>query len=247
MHHETHSAQGGSQKREFGMPFTLIELLVVIAIISILASILLPALKTVKAKATEVACKSNLKQIATPLFSYAEDYNGYAPAHYFSGKAWTRQLETLGYTTNQAPTETTETNTTSIFVCPSYFPQGKWIHYWYTYGMLSMSQRATYLRVLASPVTYHFPDINTQGTYTSWQNPANVLITGDTKWSDCDKQRWSFTRDLPTLTTEPRIHARHSNAANCLFADGHVTNPVNNGLLDYVTAYFASDGTQITK
>jgi prepilin-type N-terminal cleavage/methylation domain-containing protein/prepilin-type processing-associated H-X9-DG protein len=55
--------------------FTLIELLVVIAIIGILAALLLPVLARTKLKATEAACLSNEKQIATAFLMYADENN----------------------------------------------------------------------------------------------------------------------------------------------------------------------------
>ena len=60
--------------------FTLIELLAVIALILLLMSLLLPAMSSARARALDVRCRSNLRQIGVAFFSFAQDYEGVLPA-----------------------------------------------------------------------------------------------------------------------------------------------------------------------
>lgn len=64
--------------------FTLIELLVVIAVIVILVSLLLPALNSAKAKAKQIRCVSNMRQLTMGLLMYTHEHDDAIPFHYAS-------------------------------------------------------------------------------------------------------------------------------------------------------------------
>ena len=59
--------------------FTLIELLVVIATIATLAAILFPVFGTVREKARQTVCLSNIRQIGMSIEMYAQDYDSRYP------------------------------------------------------------------------------------------------------------------------------------------------------------------------
>jgi len=61
--------------------FTIIELMVTIGIIAVLIGLLVPALRGVRIRASEIAALSDLRQIGVSVRLYTEDARGFYPFH----------------------------------------------------------------------------------------------------------------------------------------------------------------------
>ena len=205
--------------------FTLIELLVVIAIIAVLASMLMPALTKVREKARGIQCVSNLKQAGTGMLMYAMDFNDYAPISYNSNTGsgskykpgWAGMLATPLATADNEDVALNYVRDWKVFHCPA---------------------------TTNIPAPGKYNSANTYGVWDTWNNPATryvVSLSGgrqfvalpirlvekvsSTMYAIDNTNHSNFTNvNIGYWASSPDSTAlRHSNAANAVCFDGHVS------------------------
>lgn len=210
-----------SATRRKNAAFTLVELLVVMAILSILAALLLPALRGALGVARMTACANKQKQVGMALTSYGDEYAGYVMptgGHvYASGDRWWDRW--IGVNVYEYPV-------TSWGWCPA---QGTWPGFhcpedsinrnltWENrsyavpyYLMVGSGTQAAMTGVRAAELkqpsrTYMLMEVDPNAPYFT----LNVVLRSGSNGS-------------PYMYNGMQIYRWHNGRANFLYADGHL-------------------------
>ena len=239
--------------------FTLIELLVVIAIIAILAAMLLPALNKARAKARQVSCTSNFKQVAGAMSFYGDEFNECIPLAYDrsnGSKAWHFPIFSYIYESIKSTSSDSDMIPAYKICCPDMQPDLAT-----TYGDSKAKFYSAYaINPVAGGIKYWFSNkfvsnnAQVRAKRTKIKSPTEVFLITEkepgvnTMAFSAFSQAFSnhLTWQAATLTSDiykQRISARHSDGVNFSFADGHVEY-MRSTEIPKTTSYFRGEGLE---
>jgi len=237
--------------------FTLIELLVVIAIIAILAAILFPVFAQARDKARSAACLNNVKQLATAIMMYTQDYDEILPHHAADAADFLNPAAASTWQRGCTPYIKSD----KVFFCPS-SPQAPtqpetaansgWPRSSYQGNCVVISRTGTSLAQIPNPADIIFAQENFFKFFNAYNRPTQSG-TSYYYWHliDCRPQ-YPGLPNTGHPTCGEQYNTRHFGGGNLVFVDGHAKyTPVTrmrSGMFGMVPdeAYNANDPQQGT-
>ncbi|HBC87965.1 MAG TPA: hypothetical protein DCZ94_13520, partial [Lentisphaeria bacterium] len=208
----------------------------VIAIIAILASLLLPALRSAREAVKGIDCVSNQRQVMISYIQYSDDFNDYVPGYQFrrTWAEWPWCVYFIGWK-NSDPWPGSSgpdyLKNRTVVRCP-YFPPTKAIlesdsgPAWYTYGVLGTY--GTVNGIDLSKAGRGFYESNGSWGGHSWNmkkipSPEKIPWIADSATGGASLQQSDM---FSVSSTWPAggyaVMTRHNERANVTFVDGHV-------------------------
>ena len=217
----SYALANGMQRPQSNRAFTLIELLVVISIISLLISMLMPAIKRARGLARMVECSSSLHQLLVGTKAFSEETHDAIPeAYYTDGKrTWlTRVVEDILGVEENVPTSfwCPEESTEQTFT-PSYSGHQWGMKSTRTYGMNDWGAANSH-----APHRVRYDDIQHQQTVYFYTDTNKALPSRSTAATS-----WRYPAFFGGRAHEPAnyVDYRHFGDVNMAYVDGHVAVP----------------------
>lgn len=210
-----------------GRGFTLVELLVVIAIIAILAALLLPVLSMAKARAKQISCLNNLRQLQVGWLLYVHEQNDALPLNAEEASTFSSAWST---TNSWVVGDVRVSADLSLIRMGSIFPGVNSTDAYHCPSDQSMLDDTNTLRIRSYAMDYYlhgdsdgFPPDTFTGVatrYAGLSRPSGVFVFVDESELSINDGVFEVNR-APSQTWIDVPSGRHSQGGNLSFADGH--------------------------